>query len=117
MTGIKLKVIRCGKLIDGTTESALKNAIIVIEGAKILDVGIEKKVDVPEGPEVYEIDCSELTVLPGLIDSHVHLALGAGSNYEEMFSHSDAHLKADLLARLLDYGERLERRCTRIAYN
>ena len=89
---IGLKVIRCGRCIDGTGAPALKNAVIVVEGSKIRDVGEEGKVDVPEGPDVEEIDCSGMTVLPGLIDSHVHLAIGAGSYYEEMFARSDAHL-------------------------
>jgi len=87
-----LKVVKCGRLIDGTGAPAIKDAVIVIEGSKIVDVGKESRIDVPEGPDVEEIDCTDKTVLPGLIDAHVHLALGAGRNYEEMFSHSDHHL-------------------------
>jgi imidazolonepropionase-like amidohydrolase len=89
---VKLKKITCGACIDGTGAPALKNAVILVEGSKILEVGEEGEVDVPRGPVIEEIDCSTMTVLPGLIDSHIHLALGAGSSYEEMFTHSDAHL-------------------------
>jgi imidazolonepropionase-like amidohydrolase len=89
---VKLKVITCGTCIDGTGAPAIKNAVILVEGSKIRDIGEEREVDVPRGHGVEEIDCSTMTVLPGLIDSHIHLALGAGSFYEEMFAHSDAHL-------------------------
>jgi imidazolonepropionase-like amidohydrolase len=89
---VKLKVITCGTCIDGTGAFAIKNAVIIVEGSKIRDIGEEREVDVPRGHGVEEIDCSTMTVLPGLIDSHIHLALGAGSFYEEMFAHSDAHL-------------------------
>ena len=87
-----MKVITCGTCIDGTGTPPVKNAVILVEGSKILDVGEEREVDVPRGRGVEEIDCSTMTVLPGLIDSHIHLALGAGSFYEEMLAHSDAHL-------------------------
>jgi imidazolonepropionase-like amidohydrolase len=89
---VKLKVITCGTCIDGTGAPAIKNAVILVEGSKIRDIGEEREVDVPRGRGIEEIDCSTMTVLPGLIDSHIHLALGAGSIYEEMFAHSDAHL-------------------------
>ena len=87
-----MKVITCGTCIDGTGSHAISNAVILVDGTKIREVGEEGKVDLPRGREVEEIDCSTMTVLPGLIDSHVHLALGAGSYYEEMIAHSDAHL-------------------------
>jgi len=86
-----MKVIKCGRCIDGTGTPALENAVVVIEESKIVEVGEEGEVDIPRGIDVEEIDCSGMTVLPGLIDSHVHLALGAGDYYEEMFSNSDAH--------------------------
>jgi len=86
-----MKVIKCGRCIDGTGTPALENAVVVIEESRIVEVGEEGEVDIPRGIDVEEIDCSGMTVLPGLIDSHVHLALGAGDYYEEMFSNSDAH--------------------------
>ena len=40
-----------------------------------------------------EIDCSGGTVLPGLIDTHLHFAIGLGDNYVEKFENSyDAQL-------------------------
>ena len=39
--------------------------------------------------DAMEIDCSGGTVLPGLIDTHLHFAIGLGDNYVEKFENSD----------------------------
>ena len=62
--------IRAGKLIDVAAGRVLANQIIVIRGKKIEAVGAN--VAIPDGAKV--IDLSKMTVLPGLIDCHTHLA-------------------------------------------
>jgi len=44
-------------------------------------------VDIPR--DAQEIDCSGKTVIPGLIDTHLHFALGPGGNYGEQFQNPD----------------------------
>ena len=66
-----VKVIRAGRLVDPETGTITTNQIILVEGERIRAVGAN--VNVPAGAEV--IDLSALTVLPGLVDSHTHLAL------------------------------------------
>lgn len=63
--------IRAGHLFDSLTGKMLANQVIVIKGDRIADVGPAEKVQIPQGARV--IDLSRATVLPGLIDRHVHL--------------------------------------------
>jgi len=66
-----LTAIRAGRLLDPEAGRILQNQVIVIEGNKIRDVG--PNVAIPVGAQV--IDLSRMTVMPGLVDSHNHLAL------------------------------------------
>jgi imidazolonepropionase-like amidohydrolase len=58
--------IRAGVLLDGRGGQA-RNAVITVAGGRIQSVAP----DAPAGPVTY--DLSRHTVLPGLIDSHVHI--------------------------------------------
>ncbi len=57
-----------GTLIDGSGRDPVKNATVLIEGERIVAVG--PSVAVPKGAQV--IDAAGRTVLPGIIDCHVH---------------------------------------------
>ncbi|MDQ6673362.1 MAG: amidohydrolase family protein [Chloroflexota bacterium] len=61
--------VRCGTLIDGTGADPARGATLVFEGDTI--VSIDRGGDVPRDAEV--IDAAHLTVMPGMIDCHVHL--------------------------------------------
>lgn len=63
-------IIHCGTLIDGKSNEAQTQMSIVIEGSKIFKV--EKGFTKPATTDQL-IDLSKKTVLPGLIDMHVHL--------------------------------------------
>ena len=61
--------IRAGRLFDSRTGSMLSNQIILIRGDRIADVG--PAVAIPSDARV--IDLSSATVMPGMIDGHVHV--------------------------------------------
>ncbi len=58
-----------GALFDGQHETLQENVVILIQDGMITEVG--SNVEIPAGAE--EIDLSDWTVLPGLIDLHTHL--------------------------------------------
>ena len=61
--------IRAGRMFDSRAGTLLNNQVIVIRGDRIADVG--SGVAIP--PDARVIDLSSATVLPGMIDAHVHL--------------------------------------------
>jgi imidazolonepropionase-like amidohydrolase len=60
-----------GTLIDGTGAAPITDAVVVVEGARITAVGRRGQVSVPANADVIKLDGR--TILPGLIESHVHL--------------------------------------------
>lgn len=70
--------VRAGRLFDPISGTNLLNQMIVIKGDRIADVGPAAKIQVPQGVQI--IDLGRATVLPGLIDRHVHLMQGQEPN-------------------------------------
>ncbi len=64
-------VLDGGTLIDGTGRPPVADAVIVVEGTRITAVGTKGQVTHPAGATV--IPLAGRTILPGLIDGHVHL--------------------------------------------
>jgi len=61
------------RLIDGTGDLH-DNATLLVRGTKISAVGPSNEVRIPKG--AVRIDGRGLSIIPGLIDCHVHLCLG-----------------------------------------
>ncbi len=62
------------RLLDGRAPDALRGAVLVTdEQGRIAEVGPESSLAVPGDAE--RVDVSGLTLLPGIIDCHVHLSL------------------------------------------
>jgi imidazolonepropionase-like amidohydrolase len=69
----QITAIRAGKLIDPDSGTVLTGQTILIREGKIEAVG--NSVSIPSDAKI--VDLSKMTVLPGLIDCHTHLADGA----------------------------------------
>lgn len=65
-------IIQNGQLIDGQGGEPIKDGVLVMEGETILFAG-EKSAYTPSGEEKV-IDAQGGTILPGFIDTHVHLS-------------------------------------------
>jgi imidazolonepropionase-like amidohydrolase len=63
--------VRAGRLFDPKSGQMMMNQVVLIQGDRITQVGPAAGVSIPSGARV--IDLSRATVLPGLIDGHVHL--------------------------------------------
>ncbi|GEM_PF-42322 len=92
-------VIRGGRVIDGTGRAPIDNAVVIIEGEKIKAVLGEREATIPDGARA--IAARGKTILPGLIDVHVHLggSAGAATSPEEYTPARELHdLKAYLFS-------------------
>jgi imidazolonepropionase-like amidohydrolase len=65
--------IRGGKLIDGTGAEPVDDAVVLIEENKIVGLGRQGEIEIPPDAEV--LDATGKTVMPGLIDAHVHIMM------------------------------------------
>jgi imidazolonepropionase-like amidohydrolase len=69
--------VRAARLYDPQTSSLLANRVVLIRGDRIAEVGAN--VQIPAGATV--IDLGQATLLPGMIDTHVHVAPRAEAGY------------------------------------
>ena len=60
-----------GTLVDGYGGIPVQNAVVLVTGDRITQIGDVNSVDIPEG--VKTLDVNGMTILPGLWESHAHL--------------------------------------------
>jgi imidazolonepropionase-like amidohydrolase len=73
-------VLAGGRLIDGYGGPPIDDAVIVVEGNRITAAGREGTIRIPDGARV--IDTNGYTMMPGIMDMHVHLMLLGHGNYD-----------------------------------
>ncbi len=85
--------LKAGLLIDGTGNPPMTDVVVLIEGDRI--IGVVQEEDIPEGAVV--VDASQQVVIPGLIDTHVHLGERAIAGPSQEYADSVyQHLKQNL---------------------
>ncbi len=100
MASAQQTIIHCGTLIDGKSNTAQKEMSIIIEGEQIISV-VKGYAKAGSGDQV--IDLKSQTVMPGLMDMHVHLESETGpQKYLERFVLNDA----DVAFNSIVYAER-----------
>jgi len=70
-SGMDTIVFSSGMLIDGAGEQPIADACVVVEKSLIRFAGSSRNAPIPEGACV--VDISGKTIMPGLIDAHVHV--------------------------------------------
>jgi imidazolonepropionase-like amidohydrolase len=72
----QLVALRAAALFDGTRATPIPDPLVLVDEGRIVAVETAARTEPPEGTTV--IDLGDATLLPGLIDTHLHLALDAG---------------------------------------
>jgi imidazolonepropionase-like amidohydrolase len=70
--GGRVTVYQGARLITGTGGAAIENATFIVDGARFTQVGPTDAVKVPAGAT--RVDLAGKTVIPAIIDAHVHLS-------------------------------------------
>ena len=71
--GIRKTLIKGSLVIDGMGNPPIERGAILVEGERIIRVGKEE--EFKGEASIHVLDCSDQTLLPGLIDCHNHLSL------------------------------------------
>jgi imidazolonepropionase-like amidohydrolase len=72
----RLTALRAAWLFDGTGSALIPDPLVVIDGSTI--VAVDSRAAAPDGADVIDLDGAAL--LPGLVDTHVHLAFDASAD-------------------------------------
>jgi imidazolonepropionase-like amidohydrolase len=73
-------VLRAAWLLDGTTATRTPDPAVVIDGGTIIAVGTSTTGTVSDSTDVEIVDLPGATLVPGLVDSHVHLVFDASDD-------------------------------------
>ena len=81
---------RAARVFDGVSEHAIEDGAVLVEDGRILSLG--PAADLPTGTKI--TDLGDVTLLPGLIDAHVHLVWSASAEPHEVVERESRALTA-----------------------
>jgi len=101
-------LLKADKILTGNGNEVIKDGFILVKNEKIIDIGNKYNLKYSEKKGLKEINLKGLTIMPGLIDCHVHLGLDGSKNPVENMKNSDDDTLFSLMienaARLLKTG-------------
>lgn len=71
--------LTAASLFDGLGGELVSNPVVLVQGKSIYKVGSRNQVSIPDGTQVISLD--GCTLMPGLIDCHVHISRDDEANY------------------------------------
>lgn len=90
MSEAQVLALRAARLFDGAGEETIPRPLVLVENGRIARVGQQEATPLPEG--VQTIDLPGATLMPGLIDCHVHLIFdGSAEPVPHLLAESDNH--------------------------
>ena len=102
-TSGRLTLVLAARLLDTRSGNVLSPAAVLIEDAKIKDVGSPARLQAEATSAATILDLGTATLLPGLIDAHTHLLLNAVSPpEEEQRRHENALFAPGLLLAIVE---------------
>jgi len=84
-----------GMLIDGNGDPPVHDAVVLIQGEKIVAAGPRGTVQIPDNAKI--ISAGGMTVMPGLFDFHVHLLLMGHGKYDDYFPKYRERLRREIM--------------------
>ncbi len=105
-------VLKNAKIIDGTGVDPIANRSVIIEGERIKEILPRAPIHLPSNTCV--IDCNRQTLLPGLIDAHVHIGAVDVNIIDQQRRYSQSFLTIralKILKETLDQGFTTARDC------
>ena len=81
MSGV---LIQNGSVIDGAGNAPVEGAVLTI-GDRVIATGIEANAQAATMNDLTRIDATGMSVMPGLIDVHCHLAFDDAESNSELF--------------------------------
>jgi imidazolonepropionase-like amidohydrolase len=89
-------LVRGGTVLDCTGAAPKNNTAVLIQGNRIVKIGPEaalKAYAADHAPQLNTIDATGMTVMPGIIDVHVHVSYGDVTSAEELNLYTSAEYR------------------------